>query len=50
MKDAKGEVHKSKLDEDRLREIAQATGGIYLHLESGPQTMRAVVLRTGFRS
>src|SRR5207302_9192167 len=40
VKDAKGEVHKSKLDEDRLREIAQATGGMYLHLESGPQTMR----------
>src|SRR5438067_12891256 len=40
VKDVKGEVHKSKLDEDRLREIAQATGGMYLHLESGPQTMR----------
>ena len=40
VKDAKGEVHKSKLDENRLREIAQATRGMYLHLESGPQTMR----------
>ena len=40
VKDSKGEVHKSKLDENRLREIAQATGGMYLHLESGPQTMR----------
>ena len=40
VKDAKGQVHKSKLDEGRLREIAQATGGMYLHLESGPQTMR----------
>src|SRR5438067_1250841 len=40
VKDAKGEVDKSKLDENRLREIAQATGGMYLHLESGPQTMR----------
>ena len=40
VKDAKGEVHKSKLDENRLHEIAQATGGMYLHLESGPQTMR----------
>jgi Ca-activated chloride channel family protein len=39
VKDAKGQVVKSKLDENRLREIAQATGGIYLHLESGPQTM-----------
>src|SRR5213078_3304393 len=26
-------------DEKRLREIAEATGGFYLHLESGPQTM-----------
>src|SRR5437870_358030 len=40
VKDVKGQVVKSKLDEDRLREIAQTTGGIYLHLESGPQTMR----------
>ena len=40
VKDAKGQVVKSKLDENRLREIAQATGGMYLHLESGPQTMR----------
>jgi Ca-activated chloride channel family protein len=40
VKDAKGQVVKSKLDENRLREIAQAAGGIYLHLESGPQTMR----------
>ncbi|MGN6716964.1 MAG: vWA domain-containing protein, partial [Candidatus Binatia bacterium] len=40
VKDAKGEVHKSKLDENRLREIAQAPGGMYLHLEGGPQTMR----------
>ena len=42
VKDAKGQVVKSKLDENRLREIAQATGGMYLHLESGPQTMRQV--------
>src|SRR5438477_7734049 len=40
VKDAKGQVVKSKLDESRLREIAQTAGGIYLHLESGPQTMR----------
>jgi Ca-activated chloride channel homolog len=40
VKDAKGQVVKSKLDENRLREIAQETGGIYLHLENGPQTMR----------
>ena len=40
VKDAKGQVVKSKLDEKRLREIAQATGGFYLRLENGPRTMR----------
>lgn len=40
VKDAKGQVVKSRLDEKRLREIAEATGGFYLHLENGPQTMR----------
>jgi Ca-activated chloride channel family protein len=40
VKDPKGEVVKSKLDENRLRDIAQATGGFYLHLENGPRTMK----------
>ena len=40
VKDEKGEVVKSKLDETRLREIAEATKGFYLYLESGPQTMK----------
>ncbi len=40
VKDAKGEVVKSKLDETRLREVAQAAGGFYLHLENGPRTMK----------
>ncbi|MGI8956002.1 MAG: VWA domain-containing protein, partial [Chthoniobacterales bacterium] len=40
VKDAKGEVVKSKLDETRLREIAQAADGFYLHLENGPRTMQ----------
>src|SRR5437588_2758738 len=40
VKDAKGQVVESRLDENRLREIAQATGGSYFHLENGPQTMR----------
>jgi Ca-activated chloride channel family protein len=39
VKDSSGQVVKSKLDEKRLREIAQATGGFYLHLEDGPRTM-----------
>ena len=33
---------KSKLDEKRLREIAEATGGFYLHLENGPRTMQQI--------
>ena len=39
VKDPAGQVVKSKLDEKRLREIAQAAGGFYLHLENGPQSM-----------
>src|SRR5712691_3594857 len=39
VKDSSGQVVKSKLDEKRLREIAQATGGLYFQLESGPRTM-----------
>src|SRR5437870_4252703 len=40
VKDSKGQVVKSKLDEKRLRDIAEATGGFYLHLENGPRTMQ----------
>ncbi len=40
VKDASGQVVKSKLDEGRLREMAQVTGGIYLGLTSGPSSMR----------
>ncbi|HJW38957.1 MAG TPA: VWA domain-containing protein [Candidatus Udaeobacter sp.] len=42
VKDSSGQVVKSKLDDKRLREIAQATGGFYIHLESGPRTMQQV--------
>src|SRR6266498_3469219 len=42
VKDSAGQVVKSKLDDKRLREIAQATGGFYIHLESGPRTMQQV--------
>ena len=38
VKDAQGQVVKSKLDEKRLRDVAEATGGFYLHLENGPRT------------
>ncbi len=40
VKDSKGQVVKSKLDEKRLREIAEKTGGFYLHLDGGPRTMK----------
>jgi Ca-activated chloride channel homolog len=40
VKDSKGQVVKSKLDEKRLKEIAESTGGFYLHLEDGPRTMK----------
>jgi Ca-activated chloride channel family protein len=42
VKDSAGQVVKSKLDEKRLAEIAKATGGFYIHLESGPRTMQQV--------
>src|ERR1700693_5171696 len=42
VKDSSGQVVKSKLDDKRLREIAKATGGFYIHLESGPRTMQQV--------
>jgi Ca-activated chloride channel homolog len=42
VKDSAGQVVKSKLDEKRLRELAQATGGFYLHLENGPRTMQQI--------
>jgi len=40
VKDMKGQVVKSKLDEKRLRDVAQAADGFYLHLENGPRTMQ----------
>src|SRR5438094_4435616 len=40
VKDSNGQVVKSKLDEKRLKEIAESTGGFYLHLENGPRAMR----------
>src|SRR5437867_1479823 len=42
VKDLAGQVVKSKLDDKRLREIAQAAGGFYLHLENGPRTMQQI--------
>src|SRR5262245_8374895 len=42
VKDINGQVVKSKLDDKRLREVAEATGGFYLHLENGPRAMQQV--------
>ncbi len=42
VKDSAGQVVKSKLDDKRLREIAEATGGFYVHLENGLRTMQQV--------
>ena len=42
VKDTSDQVVKSKLDEKRLKEIAQATGGFYLHLENGPRSMKQI--------
>lgn len=39
VKDSKGQVVKSKLDEKRLTEIAENSGGFYLHLD-GARTMK----------
>lgn len=43
VKDSKGQVVKSKLDEKRLREIAEATGGVFLRLENEQRTMRGLL-------
>ena len=42
VKDSAGQVVKSKLDEKPLREIAQAAGGFYVHLENGPRAMQQI--------
>jgi Ca-activated chloride channel homolog len=42
VKDSGGQVVKSKLDEKRLQEAAQAAGGFYAHLENGPRTMQQI--------
>src|SRR6476620_116066 len=42
VKDSAGQVVKSKLDDKRLREVGEATGGFNVHLENGPRTMQQV--------
>jgi Ca-activated chloride channel family protein len=43
LKDADGQYVKSHLDEEKLKAIADATGGFYIHLESGTATAKAII-------
>jgi Ca-activated chloride channel family protein len=43
VKDPEGQIVKSRLDENRLKEIAEVTGGFYTHLENGPADTRRIV-------
>jgi Ca-activated chloride channel family protein len=43
VKDDKGQIVKSRLDEDRLTKIAEAAGGFYVHLQAGPAEMQQIV-------
>jgi Ca-activated chloride channel homolog len=45
VKDPQGNFVKSRLDETRLREIAEATGGFYIRLANGPADMKAIIER-----
>lgn len=40
VRDPQGNIVSSKLDESRLRKVAEITGGFYLHLQNGPADMR----------
>ena len=43
VKDDQGQYVKSRLDEARLREVAEASGGFYVRLQNGPAEMRQIV-------
>jgi Ca-activated chloride channel family protein len=43
LKDESGQFVKSRLDEARLRKIAEMTGGFYVHLQNGPAEMTRIV-------
>ncbi len=43
VKDEAGQIVKTRLDESRLRKIAESTGGFYVHLLSGPAEMTQIV-------
>lgn len=43
IRDDKGQYVKSRLDERRLREVAEASGGFYVPLQQGPSEMTQIV-------
>ena len=43
VKDEQGQFVKSRLDEPRLRKIAEMTGGFYVHLLNGPAEMQQLI-------
>jgi Ca-activated chloride channel family protein len=43
LRDAQGQYVKSKLDEPRMREVAEAGGGFYVALQNGPAEMQRIV-------
>ena len=43
VKDDAGQIVKTRLDEARLRKIAESTGGFYVHLLNGPAEMAQIV-------
>ncbi len=43
VRDESGNYVKSRLDEERLKQIAEVTGGFYIHLQNGPADMRRLV-------
>jgi Ca-activated chloride channel homolog len=43
VKDDSGQIVKTRLDEERLRKIAESTGGFYLRLQSGRPEMSQII-------
>jgi Ca-activated chloride channel family protein len=43
LRDDRGQYVKSKLDEPRMREVAEAGGGFYVHLQNGPAEMQKII-------
>ena len=43
VRDDQGQYVKSRLDEERMREVAEASGGFYVPLRNGPAEMKQIV-------